>query len=60
VFINRLESSVMGNCAVAQGKPPWASNAFAGLLAAHNLGFEKKGLDLVLGKSSLIRRADDM
>jgi hypothetical protein len=50
----------MGNCAVAQGKPPWASNAFAGLLAAHNLGFEKKGLDLVLGKSSLIRRADDM
>jgi len=50
----------MGQCAVAQRKPPWRGNPFARVLAAYDLGGEKEILNLFFGKSSLVRGPDNM
>jgi hypothetical protein len=45
----------MGQCAVAQRKPPGVGDAFLGLLTLHHLGGEK---ELLLGQGWLIGRSD--
>jgi hypothetical protein len=45
--------------AVGERKPPWLCDAYAGLLTLHYLGGEKEILDLLFGKSSLIRGTDN-
>jgi hypothetical protein len=59
MLIDRLERRVMRQRTVAQGQPPWVSNAFAGLLAAYHLGREKELLDLLLGKGGLVIATDN-
>src|SRR5437588_12568091 len=54
VFVNSLERSVVGDRAISERQPPRLGDAFACMLAAHDLSSEKELLDLVFSESGVV------
>src|SRR5438477_12555844 len=54
MFINCLERGVVCDRAVTQRQPPRLGDAFACMLAAHDLSSEKELLDLVFSESGVV------